>query len=152
MKRIINIISITLGIFIFTACQDELNNELFHKFSYLVENGWQTCEVEIKDGNIAELLIDFGINGTSENDKDITLKITNDPDTLADYNFDKFKNQINSYYIELPTNCYSFDQEVYTIPKGKYKTTAKIQIELDKIQNIYNDYVLPLKIESSTGE
>ena len=63
MKRIINIISITLGIFIFTACQDELNNELFHKFSYLVENGWQTCEVEIKDGNIAELLIDFGING-----------------------------------------------------------------------------------------
>ncbi len=27
MKRIINIISITLGIFIFTACQDELNNE-----------------------------------------------------------------------------------------------------------------------------
>lgn len=94
MKRIINIISITLGIFIFTACQDELNNELFHKFSYLVENGWQTCEVEIKDGNIAELLIDFGINGTSENDKDITLKITNDPDTLADYNFDKFKNQI----------------------------------------------------------
>lgn len=31
---------------------------------------------EIKDGNIAELLIDFGINGTSENDKDITLKIT----------------------------------------------------------------------------
>ena len=96
MKRIINIISITLGIFIFTACQDELNNELFHKFSYLVENGWQTCEVEIKDGNIAELLIDFGINGTSENDKDITLKITNDPDTLADYNFDKFKNQITS--------------------------------------------------------
>lgn len=152
MKRIINIISITLGIFIFTACQDELNNELFHKFSYLVENGWQTCEVEIKDGNITELLIDFGINGTSENDKDITLKITNDPDTLADYNFDKFKNQISSYYIELPTNCYSFDQEVYTIPKGKYKTTAKIQIELDKIQNIYNDYVLPLKIESSTGE
>ena len=56
-----------------------------------MENGWQTCEVEIKDGNIAELLIDFGINGTSENDKDITLKITNDPDTLADYNFDKFK-------------------------------------------------------------
>ena len=152
MKRIINIISITLGIFIFTACQDELNNELFHKFSYLVENGWQTCEVEIKDGNITELLIDFGINGTSENDKDITLKITNDPDTLADYNFDKFKNQISSYYIELPSNCYSFDQEVYTIPKGKYKTTAKIQIELDKIQNIYNDYVLPLKIESSTGE
>ena len=127
MKRIINIISITLGIFIFTACQDELNNELFHKFSYLVENGWQTCEVEIKDGNIAELLIDFGINGTSENDKDITLKITNDPDTLAGYNFDKFKNQISSYYIELPTNCYTFDQEYILFLKENTKRQPKFR-------------------------
>ncbi len=59
--------------------------------------------------------------------KDITLKITNDPDTLADYNFDKFKNQINSYYIELPTNCYSFDQKYILFLKENTKRQPKFR-------------------------
>lgn len=152
MKKIINIAAISLTLLLFASCQDELKDELFHKFSYLVKNGWKEYTVDIKEDNTAELLIDFGINGTSANDKDITVTIANDPDTLAAYNFEKFKLQTSSYYLEFPTEYYSFDQEFYTIPKGESKTTAKVHIDLSKIQNIYNDYVLPLKITSSTGE
>ncbi len=152
MKKIINILTMSLVILSLVSCQDELNDELFHKFSYLVKNGWKECEVDIKADNTAELLIDFGINGTSVNDKDIILTITNDPDTLAGYNFDKFKQQTSSYYLEFPRDYYTFDQESYMIPKGELKTTAIISIDMSKIENIYNDYVLPLQIATSTGE
>lgn len=152
MKNLIYTAILSLGALSFFSCQDELNDELFYKYSYLTKNGWKECQIEIKEDNTAELLIDFGVNGTSENDKDITITVANDPDTLEAYNFDKFKLETSSYYTELPTNCYAFDQESYTIPKGTLKTTGKIVIDMNQLENTYNNYVLPLKITSSTGE
>lgn len=152
MKKIINIVLFGLVVMGGTACQDELDNELFQKYSYLNKNGWRECEVEIEEDNTGVLLLDFGVNGTSENDKDIVITVTNDPDTLEGYNFDRYKYQYELYYPELPKDCYTFDKESYVIPAGQFKTTGRIHIDLNQIQNIYQDYVLPIKISSSTGE
>ncbi|GAE83177.1 hypothetical protein JCM10512_1432 [Bacteroides reticulotermitis JCM 10512] len=152
MKKLINTAFLFLLIIGGSACQDELDNELFQKYSYLNKNGWKECEVKIKEDNTGILLLDFGINGSSENGKNVVITITNDPDTLEGYNFDRYKFQYDSYYPELPTSCYTFDQEAYIIPAGQLKTTASIRIDLNQIQDIYNDYVLPIKISSSIGE
>lgn len=152
MKKIINIAFFLLILAGGTSCQDELDNELFQKYSYLNKNGWKECEVKIEEDNTGIFLLDFGINGTSQNDKDVIITITNDPDTLKGYNFDRYKFQYESYYPELPTDCYTFDQESYIIPTGEFKTTARIHIDLNQIKDIYNDYVLPIQISSSIGE
>lgn len=138
-----------------TSCDDSLADELFRKYSYITHNGWQEYKLEVADDNTARLPIYFGVNGTSGNGNDIVVQIGLDPDTLAGYNKEKFKNQTNLYYKVLPESCYSFDAEQYTIPQGELKTGASILIDLNKIREVgslYNDYVLPLEITSSVGE
>lgn len=152
MKKIINTVLCSLALLGSVSCQDELDDELFQKYSYIIQNGWKECEVKIEEDNTGVLYIDFGVNGTSGNDKDIVLTIANDPDTLAGYNFDRFKYQTEAYFPELPQSCYTFDQESYTIPAGELIATAKVSIDLNNIENPYNDYVLPITITSSTGE
>ena len=111
MKKLINIALLFLITIGGTSCQDELKDELFQKYSYLNQNGWKECEVKILDDNTGVLLLDMGVNGTSVNNKDIVISLTNDPDTLEAYNFDRYKFQTEMYFPELPTNCYTFDKE-----------------------------------------
>lgn len=138
-----------------SSCNDQLSDELFEKRTYLVENGWKDYQLEVADDNTALLPVYFGINGTSGNDKDITMTIEVDPDTLERYNWDKYKNQKDLYYKLLPEESYTFDADSWTIPKGELNASAYVKISLDKIKEVgslYNDYVLPFRISSSTGE
>ena len=58
------------------SCEDELDSELFTKYSYLMDNGWQeNIEMPINDDNTVDLPVYFGVNGTSGNDKDIIVKL-----------------------------------------------------------------------------
>lgn len=154
MKRIKYIGIALSALFGFSSCADELNDELFQKFSYLTSNGWYECTLDIKDDNTVDLPVYFGVNGTSGNDKNIVLQLTTDADTLAKYNFEKYKNQIEAYYALLPESSYQFDASSYTIPAGEIKTKALCNINLNKLRgiDIYDEYVLPLVISSSAGE
>lgn len=137
------------------SCEDELDSELFTKYSYLMDNGWQeNIEMPINDDNTVDLPVYFGVNGTSGNDKDIIVKLDVDADTLSLFNFDKFKNETASYYDLLPADCYTFDKPLYTIPKGDLNAKAVCRIDLATLRqhDIYNEYVLPVKIASSEGE
>lgn len=139
----------------FNACNDGLADELFMKNSYIIHNGWQDYQLVVGDDNKAVLPVYFGVNGTSGNDKDITLTLEVDQDTLAGYNREKYKNQSDLYYKILPEESYSFDAESWTIQKGNLNAAARITIDLTKIEEVgslYNDYVLPLRIATSTGE
>lgn len=139
----------------FSACNDGLADELFVKNSYIIHNGWQDYELTVRDDNTALLPVYFGVNGTSGNDKNITLTLEVDADTLAGYNREKYKNQTDLYYKILPEEAYSFDGDSWTIEKGKLNAAAYITVDLTKIDEVgslYDDYVLPLRISSSTGE
>ena len=134
---------------------DELEEELFQKNSYIIHNGWQDYALEVEEDNTTTLPIYFGVNGTSLNDKNISLTMDIDPDTLDRYNWDKYKTQTDLYYKMLPEGTYTFDADSWTIRSGELNTTAKIKIDLNKIEelgSLYDDYVLPLRITSSTGE
>ena len=143
------LVSLGLG-----AC-DKLEDELFEKNSYIVRNGWQDYELTVTEDNMAVLPIYFGVNGTSANDKDITVTMELDPDTLKRYNWEKYKNQTGLYYKILPLETYVFDSSSWTIPHGELNASAYITIDLTKISQVgslYDDYVLPLRISSSSGE
>jgi hypothetical protein len=144
----------TLGILVLCAalsCSKALEDELFTKFSYLSINGWYTADVSIEDDNTSKLSLYFSVNGTSANSDEITFELVNDPDTLKGYNFERFKNQVAYYYPELPIESYTYDKTSYTIHKGELKTTAIVTIDLKKLADPYQEYVLPVKIKSSNG-
>lgn len=144
-----------LSTMMMVACNDSLEDELFHKFSYITRNGWQDYNLKVAGDNTAVLPLYFGVNGTSANEKDIVMQIAVDPDTLLGYNKNKFKNQEDLYYKILPEACYSFDADSYTIPRGELKAKGSVRVDLNKIREVgslYNDYVLPLQMISSTGE
>lgn len=159
MKKIRYIYAVMGGLLLTTmlgvsSCE-KLDDELFQKNSYIIRNGWQDYSLEVDADNTAILPIYFGVNGTSGNDKDISLTMEIDPDTLAKYNKDKYKNQKDLYYKILPEETYTFDADSWTIPHGELNATAYIKIDLNKIKEVgslYNDYVLPLCISSSSGE
>ena len=67
----------------FTACNDQLADELFVKNSYIINNGWKDYHLSVNEDNTALLPIYFGVNGTSTNDKDIVLTMDIDPDTIG---------------------------------------------------------------------
>ncbi len=145
------LVSIMLGV---SSC-DKLEDELFTKNSYIVHNGWQDYLLEVADDNTTILPVYFGVNGTSGNDKDIQLTMEIDPDTLESYNWEKYKNQTDLYYKILPEGTYEFDADSWTIPKGELNAETYIKIDLNRIKemgSLYNDYVLPLRLTSSTGE
>lgn len=159
MKKRLLVCEITDILFVililgFSSCE-KLDDELFKKNSYIIHNGWQDYSLEVLEDNTTTLPIYFGVNGTSGNEKEINIKMEIDPDTLSAYNKDKYKAQAQLYYKILPEGTYSFDKESWTIPSGELTATALIQIDLNKIKemgSLYDDYVLPLRISSSTGE
>ena len=75
MKQIKNISLISLLLLAFSSCVDELDDELFTKFTNLKLSGWQETSLNIEEDNTAILPLYFGINGTSGNDKDIQIKM-----------------------------------------------------------------------------
>ena len=98
--RLIGVVLVLLS-FGLGAC-DRLEDELFEKNSYIVRNGWQDYELTVTEDNMAVLPIYFGVNGTSANDKDITVTMEVDRDTLDRYNWEKYKNQTSLYYTSNP--------------------------------------------------
>ena len=159
MKKIISIYGIMGSLLIamlpgVSSC-DKLEDELFKKNTYIIHNGWQDYSLEVADDNTTVLPVYFGVNGTSGNDKEIHITMEVDPDTLDAYNKDKYKSQTDLYYKILPEGTYTFDADSWNIKSGELNAAAYIHIDLNKIRevgNLYNDYVLPLRITSSTGE
>ena len=159
MKKIISIYGIMGSLLIamlpgVSSC-DKLEDELFKKNTYIIHNGWQDYSLEVADDNTTVLPVYFGVNGTSGNDKEIHIMMEVDPDTLDAYNKDKYKSQTDLYYKILPEGTYTFDADSWNIKSGELNAAAYIHIDLNKIRevgNLYNDYVLPLRITSSTGE
>ena len=137
------------------SCSDDLDYELFTKYTYLMHNGWQeNIEMNIEDDNTVNLPIYFGVNGTTGNGKDITITLAVDEDTLNDYNFDKNKYDTEAYYVLLPQDCYEFDKQSYMIPSGQLNAGGMCKIDLNRLRShdIYEEYVLPIKIATSEGE
>lgn len=139
------------------SCDDELDDELFTRYTYLLDNGWiDSYSLLVEDDNTAILPLDFGISGTSMNNKEVSIKVAVDPDLLLAYNEERYKGLTERYFQELPHNSYTFDKEdkTYIISKGIENVRGEVKIDLNKLRaiNIFDEYVLPLRIVESEGE
>ncbi|WP_108821601.1 BT_3987 domain-containing protein [Dysgonomonas sp. Marseille-P4361] len=155
MKKIITKIFLILFVAIIapmTSCNDELDYELFTKNVYLTTNGWEELRVKIQEGtNTVTIPLSVSINGTTGNDQEVKVSLKYDMDTLDKYNFEKYREQPELYYTALPENVYSFGEDHLVIKSGEIKAITYLTIDLNKVDDKYADYVLPLSIESTSG-
>lgn len=150
MKKILFICISILTLSLNYSCNDELNDELFEKFVLLTQNGWVDQSLEITSSGLIEIPLVASINGTSDNDKTISVKVKFDPDTLSGYNFEKYRNQTSLYYSELPVEAVSFDDETINIASGQLKGISSMTLNLNKVTDKYADYVIPVAIKNTS--
>lgn len=148
MKKIFIYGAIMFGVCSFTSCDDNISDEQFTKMVLLTKNGVQDYNIEFTDKGQADLYLPISVNGTSVNNRDVVVRLAEDPDTLTDYNFERFRNRTALYY-KMPSNkTYSFPAgPEITIKSGSDYAVFPLALNLNEL-DLYSNYVLPLKIES----
>lgn len=146
-KLFLYVLSLTV-IFAIVSCENNISDEQFIKKVSLTKNGLQTYDIEYTDEGIVNLSIPVNINGTSMNAQDVQVKLALDKDTLDAYNFERYRYNKELYFLALEENMYFFPNgPETTIPAGKDYGIIPLQINLNNF-NLYNNYILPLCIES----
>ena len=100
------------------ACDNNLEDELFVKHVLINQNGFREYDLNYVDAAVRDTIITVAVNGSSKLDRDIVVDLAVNPDTLAGYNWERYRNDRSLYYELLPEECYSFDGEGIVIKAG----------------------------------
>lgn len=133
----------------FTACDNNLEDELFIKHVLINQNGFREYDLNYVDVSVRDTIITVAVNGSSKLDRDIKVDLAINPDTLAGYNWERFRNDHSLYYELLPEECYSFNGEGVVIKAGTEYTDIPISFNLDKIDKD-KSFILPISIVSTS--
>lgn len=131
------------------ACTQSLNQEIFTKKVYLVQNGFQELELNFTENSIVDTTISVAVSGTVLTSEDVAVTMKVNADTLAGYNWDRFRNDRSMYYELLPEDCYTFKKEGIVIKAGEPLATIPITFNLILIDKD-KKYVLPLEIATTS--
>ena len=134
------------------SCSDGLPDEQFEKLVLLTKNGWTEQEVDVSKANagVVEIPIVASISGTSTNGENLTVTIDFDADTLDAYNFEKYRAQTDLYYHMIPSAAVSFESTTIDILKDEDKGLTVLKLDLSKITEKYDDYVIPIQITNTS--
>lgn len=150
MKKIIIYFIALLLITLNYSCNDGLPEEQFEKLVLLTKNGWIDQDIDVASTGIVEIPIAASISGTSTNNEDVAVNLDFDPDTLSEYNFEKYRKDTLLYYKNVPFNVVSFKNTEVNITKGNDAGITKLIIDLNKITDKYKDYVIPIQIKNTS--
>ena len=133
------------------SCHDELDDELFEKAVLLTNNGWIDQELYLDESGLIDIPVVVSVNGTSGNNTPVDVAIRLAPDTLSNYNFEKYRNQTELYYQQPEESVLAFNDETILIPAGELYGASGLTLDLNKLSDWYADYVIPLEIESTSA-
>lgn len=85
------------------------------------------------------------VSGSQTNDKNYSVKIGIDNDTLNSLNFDKYTDRQDLYYKQLPEEFYEFESNTCVIPAGTNVANFNINFKLDDL-DLVDKWVLPVTI------
>lgn len=146
-KNIYRFLSLILFAFAGQAC-DNLPHEQFDKFVLMTRNDFVDREIVYDPSGVVTTKVSVSINGSSKLSKDLPVEIEFFPDTLADYNFEKFRYDTASYYqlfqdFEIP-------DPTTTILKGHEYAEIPVNIKVAQMDK-FKDFILPLRVKSAEG-
>lgn len=133
------------------ACMDTLPDEQFEKTVNLVKNGWIEQNIDVSKSGIIEVPVVVSVSGTSNNNQNISVAIDFDDEGLAAYNYEKYKAQEELYYSRFPVEAVSFESKSVDVVSGENTGLTYMYIDLSKVTNKYEDYVIPIRINNATN-
>ncbi len=149
MKKIYSILCSIAILTIFCACNDEWKDEQFeHYISFkapINSNGVTRINLPHTETGKTTYRLPVLVSGSTDNDRDITVKIGIDSDTLRVLNIARFASREDLWYKELPSQYYSFPETV-NIKAGENIAYLDIEFSLDGL-DLVDKWVLPLTIE-----
>jgi hypothetical protein len=151
MKKIFGIISMVIAVVTFYACEDDWKEEQYEKFVSFVRSGYtETYLNSNAEGGVIHYKIPVTVSGSTFNDRDVTVEIALDPDTLVDYNREQFFNRTDLHYRQLDKEHYSFPKgTTITIPAGEDIGYLDVDFRFEDL-DLVEKYILPLQIVSTS--
>ena len=135
----------------FSACNDEWEDELYtHMLSFkapLGNNSLSEIYIRYQPDGTGSYQLPVIVSGSTDNDRDLNVKIGVDEDTLRILNQEKFPvGRQDLWYVPLPEQHYSFESNICHIPAGTNVQLYPINFNLSGLE-LDDKYVLPLTIE-----
>ncbi|GAB1415392.1 DUF4973 domain-containing protein [Paludibacter sp.] len=137
---------------VFTSCNDEWKEEQYQKFVSFVRSGYTETYLNTNtvDGKV-HYKIPIEISGSTKNDKNVSISVKLDNDTLVAHNKTMFYNRNDLFFRLLDEQYYSFPNGMeITIPAGKNVGYLDVIFDIRGL-DLVEKYILPLTI-SSTSE
>ena len=135
-----------------SSCNDEWENEQFtHYISFkapINSDGVSRINVRYRSGNEKTTFqLPIIVSGSTTNERNITVHVGLDTDTLKVLNQERFNNRTDLYYQVLPKKFYSHSETVQ-INAGQDVALMPIDFSMEGI-DLSDKWVLPLTIEES---
>src|SRR5690606_36069820 len=132
------------------ACNDEWTDELYTQMvSFKAPVGNEgVADVYLrytKNGEI-EYNLPVIVSGSTENDKDVNVKIEVDNDTLNILNLSKYQYRTDLFYKQLDEQFFELPSATAFIPKGSHIGNYTVKFKFENL-DLVERWVLPLKIK-----
>ena len=131
-----------------TAC-DQLEDELFTKKVIFTNNGFVEYPLYLTESGDETIHLSVSVSGTSSNSSEVQVKYQLNENALNEYNYNKYRDLVGSYYKLLPADCYTFINNDVVIESGQEYGLLPIRFHFDKI-NKYERYVLPISLTETS--
>lgn len=150
MKKIILYSIISLFAVVFYSCNDEWKDEQYQKYVSFAKSGYSNAYLNYNtEGGTIKYRIPIVLSGSTQNDRDVRVKISIDPDTLAAMNQARYFTREDLFYRLLDPKYYSFKTMETTIPAGQNVGIIDVDFQIGDL-DLVEKYVLPLSIEETS--
>ena len=152
MKKILyRLLLVPAVLMLYCSCNDEWKDEQYERYisfkAPLDSKGVTRINVRYKADGITTYQLPVIVSGSTTNDKDITVHVAVDPDTLIALNTERFQSRTDLYYKQLEEQFYSIP-ETTQIKAGENTALLNIDLSLENI-DLVEKWVLPLTIVSN---
>lgn len=131
------------------SCNDEWTDELYKELislkAPLNEQGVSPIYLRYDADGIREYDLPVIVSGSRTNDREISVKIGVDYDTLGIMNNERFQYRTDLYYKQLPVDFYEFPSSTCVVPAGSNTAIHKVRFKFENL-DLVNKWVLPLTI------
>ena len=149
MKKVYILLSMLAALVFCSSCNDEWKDEQYeHSISFkapLSNLGVSPIYIPYYTNQSVPYQLPLIVSGSTTNDKNITVHVAVDSDTLKAFNAINFQNRVDHYYHELSNEHFSMPSTV-EIKAGQDVSLMQIDFSLKGI-DLVNKWLLPLTIE-----
>lgn len=148
MKKIYNLLFVLAALVLYSSCNDEWKAEQYDRYvsfkAPLNAQGVTRLYVRYKENGSTNYKLPVIVSGSTTNDKDLTVHVAVDPDTLTAMNIEQFQSRTELFYRQLESKYFTMPDAV-NVSAGENISLLDIDFTLKDI-DLVDKWLLPLTI------